>query len=90
MSKSLSHEEISEKFVQSKVIDFAAMGKFITENGAALAVNDQGLHGVTIGRYNILACMMPAIDVARLVGDLRGASLTAKALEGIAEASLPR
>jgi hypothetical protein len=90
MSKSMSHEEISEKFVQSKVIDFAAMGNFITENGAALAMSDQGLHGITIGRYNILACMMPAADVARLVGDLRGASLITKALEGVVEASISR
>lgn len=90
VSKSLSHEEISERFVGAKVVDFGAMGRFISEFGATLAVNDQGWHGVNIGRFNILACMMPAADVARLVGDLRAASLTAKALEGVAEASLPR
>lgn len=88
MPKNLSHEEIAEKFIASKVIDFAAMGKFITEFGPTLAVNDQGWHGVNIGRYNILACMLPPADVARLVGDLRAAAVTAKVLEGAAQASI--
>lgn len=90
MPKSLSHEEISRRFIESKAVNFEAMGKFISEFGASLAVDDQGWHGVNIGRFNILACMMPAADVVRLVGDLRAAGLTAKVVEGAAEASLPR
>jgi hypothetical protein len=90
MPKSLSHEEISRRFVESKAINFEAMGKFISEFGASLAVDDQGWHGINVGRFNILACMMPAADVARLVGDLRAAGLTARVIEGAAEASLPR
>jgi hypothetical protein len=34
---------------------------------------DDGLHGVIFGKYNILACMMPAFDLAQLVGDLGAA-----------------
>jgi hypothetical protein len=90
MAGNLSHEEISKRFIESKAVDFVAMGKFISEFGSALAVGDQGWHGVNIGRFNILACMLPAADVARLVGELRTAGLTAKALEAASETSLPR
>ncbi len=90
MSKTLSHEEIAERFIQAKVVDFAAMGKFITEFGPTLAANDQGWHGVNIGRFNILACMMPAADASRLVGDLAAAALTSKALEGATGSTLHR
>jgi hypothetical protein len=90
MPKDISHEEIAERFVQAQVVDFAAMGKFVAEFGPVLAVNDRGWHGVNFGRFSILACMMPAIDVARVVGSLRGATLTSAALEGAADVSLPR
>lgn len=90
MPKDISHEEIAERFIQAKVVDFAAMGKFVAEFGPSLAVNDRGWHGVNFGRFNILACMMPASDVARAVGSLRGATLTAAAIEGAADLNLPR
>ncbi len=90
MTKNLSHEDIARRFVEAKVFDFSAMGKIITELGSELAVNDQGWHGVNFGRYNILACMLPAADVARLVGSLRTAALTASVLEGAVDASLPK
>jgi len=88
MAKSLSHEDIAERFVSAKVIDFAAMGRLIAELGPELAANDQGWHGVNFGRFNTLACMMPAADVARLVGSLRSAALTAAVIEGAVETGL--
>ena len=90
MKKSLSHEDIAQRFVEAKVVDFGAMGKFIAELGPALVVNDQGWHGINFGRFNVLACMLTASDVVRLVGNLRVAGLTATAMEGAVEASLPR
>ena len=90
MPREISHEDVAERLVQAKVLDFAALGKFVTELGPTLAVNDRGWHGVSFGRFNILACMMPASDVARLVGSLQGAALTAAAIEGAAGSSLPR
>jgi hypothetical protein len=85
MAKNLSHEEIAQRLIDAKVVDFAAMGRFITEIGPMLAVSDGGWHGINIGRFNILACMMPAVDAARLVGNLRAAGATAAALEGAAD-----
>jgi hypothetical protein len=90
MPKELSHEDIAQRFVDAKVIDFNAMGKLIAELGPVLAVNDQGWHGVNFGRFNSHACSLPAADVARLVGDLRAAGLTATVLEAAAGASLKK
>jgi hypothetical protein len=90
MPKNLSHDDIARKFVEAKVFDFGAMGKLIAELGPELAVNDQGWHGINFGRFNILACSLPAADVARLVGNLRTAALTGTVLEGVVEGSLPK
>lgn len=86
----LSHEEITKRFVEAKVFDFQAAGRLIAELGPALAVGDSGWHGVNFGRFNMLACMMPAGDVTRLVGNLRVAGITASALEGSLDASTPK
>jgi len=90
MAKSLSHEEIAQRLVDAKVFDFTAMGRFITELGPALAVGDGGWHGVNIGRFNILACMMPAVDAVRLVGNLRAAGAANAALEGAVDAAITK
>ena len=70
MASKLSHEAISEKFLASDAVKFDGLAKFVNDFGPELVSHDDGLHGVIFGRYNILACMMPASDVARLVGDL--------------------
>ena len=88
MPKNLSHEEIAQRFVDAKVFDFGAAGKLIAELGPTLAVSDHGWHGINFGRFNSHACFLPASDVARLVGSLRGASLTTAALEAATHASL--
>jgi hypothetical protein len=84
MSKNLSHEEIAQRFVDGKAFDFHAIGKLVTELGPTLAVSDLGFHGVAFGRFNILACMMPAFDAASLIGNLRSAGLAETMLEGAA------
>ena len=56
MPSEISHEEIVKHFVASKAVDFGALGKFITDNGLAIAVANRGDYGVRIGHYNILAC----------------------------------
>jgi hypothetical protein len=70
-NENLSHEEIARRFVDSKAIDFQAMGKLVAELGPALVLGDKGIHGVVFGKYNSIACMMPAADLARLVGNTR-------------------
>ena len=81
MPREISHDEIAERFVQAKVVDFAAMGKLITELGPIMAVGDRGWHGVNVGFFHTLACVMPAGDLSRLMGPLSTAALAAVALE---------
>lgn len=52
----IKHQEIVEKFLQSKAIDFNALGKFVTDNGPSIAASGIGDYGVRFGHYNILAC----------------------------------
>jgi hypothetical protein len=74
-----SHEEIVHKFLQSKSVDFNALGKFVAENGAQIAATSRGDYGVRFGHYNILACFNigPPID-ARELGGLRGVAAEVK------------
>lgn len=53
----------------------------IRKDGPELVSHDDGLHGVIFGKYNILACMMPAFDLAQLVGDLGAARQIAAAAQ---------
>jgi len=70
MASKLTHEAISEKFLASDAVKFDGLARFVNEYGPELVTHDDGLHGVIFGKYNILACMMPARDLAQLVGDL--------------------
>ncbi len=73
MASKLTHEAISEKFLESGAVKFDGLATFVNEYGPELVSHDDGLHGVIFGKYNILACMMPAFDLAQLVGDLAAA-----------------
>lgn len=60
----IRHEEIVEKFIASKAIDFNALGKFVAEFGPQIAASSRGDYGVRFGQYNILACFnMVRLDV---------------------------
>ncbi len=78
----MEHEQIAKRFLESKAVDFGNMGKFVAELGPTLAVEDSGLHGVLLGRFNILACMLRPLDAERLIGSLGAASQIAAAAKG--------
>lgn len=54
--QTIRHHEVVEKFLQSKAIDFAALGKFVAEYGPSIVSTGIGDYGVRFGHYNILAC----------------------------------
>ena len=87
MSKQLSHEDIAQKFMDFKVVDFNAVGNLIKELGPVLAVHDGGLHGVQFGRFNVLACMLSASDLTRVVGNLNQAAVTSSVIAGATAAA---
>ena len=82
MSKELSHEAIARQFVERQAFDFGAIGSLVTELAPKLAVSDHGLHGVLIGRFNVIACMLTAVDAASLIGNVRVPGLAQTLLQG--------
>jgi hypothetical protein len=70
MPQPIRHEEIVRQFVDSKAIDFNALGKFVAELGPSLAISSRGDYGVRIGFYNVLACfnigprLVSPVDIA--------------------------
>ncbi len=70
MNEDLSHEVIARRLLESGALNFEAIGKFVAEIGPDLLQYDEGLHGVIFGKYNQLACFMPATDLANIVGNL--------------------
>jgi len=80
--KEISHDEIAQRFLDSKAVNFEAMGRWVTEMGPQLLIRDNGFHGINFGRFNMLACMLTASDAVRLVGDLRLAGQVRSAIDG--------
>jgi hypothetical protein len=74
MPDELSHEEIANRFLASKALDFEAIGRFVSDIGPELVVRDRGLHGVLFGKYSTIACALTADDLNRLlgIGGIRG------------------
>jgi hypothetical protein len=83
MPDELSHEDIANRFLASKALDFEAIGRFVSEIGPELVVRDRGLHGVLFGKYSTIACALTADDLNRLlgVGGIRGLGRMADAID---------
>lgn len=82
MGKNVSNEELVRRFVDSKAIDFRAIGNLVNELGPELAASGMGHRMVIVGRPFIIACIMPAADTAELVGEIRAAEMAAAVMEG--------
>jgi hypothetical protein len=85
---SLSHEDISKSLVESGAINYEALGQWVTKYGPELATRDEGLHGVMVGKYNHLACMLTAADLKARVGSLGKLAIVQQAVEGAIDATL--
>jgi hypothetical protein len=78
MSNAANREEVVRKFLGSKVFDFAAFGKFVTENGASIASSSDSEFGFVIGNRFIRYCIPPQalvvqeIDPAAVRGEVTG------------------
>lgn len=81
MANPLSHEEISARFLESRSLDFDAVGAFVSQIGPELVTRDDGLHGVIYGRFNMLACFLRADDLGNVFGGLRNAGGLADAVD---------
>jgi hypothetical protein len=59
MSNAAKNEEIVRKFLASKIIDFAALGNFVSENGANIASSSDGEFGFIVGNRCVRYCIPP-------------------------------
>jgi hypothetical protein len=64
------NEEIVRRFVDSKAIDFKAIGSLVTDLSPKLAVAELGAKVVLVGRHFIIACMMPPALAGDIVGQI--------------------
>lgn len=70
-SKQVNHQEIVKKLLDSKAVDFAAIGKAVTEIGPSLAVADEPWEGFcgTMRRFIVLYRVFnPGTPVEQLPG----------------------
>jgi hypothetical protein len=81
MSKNVSNEEIVKRFIDSKAVDFKAIGNLVADLGPDLAASKLDHKLVLIGHRFIIACMMPPAELAQLAGELRKAELGAAVLK---------
>lgn len=63
MSNAAKNEEIVKKFLASKIIDFGALGNFVSQNGSSFATGGDGEFGFIIGNRCIRYCIPPAAQV---------------------------
>ena len=66
----MTNDQIVKRLIDSKAIDFTAIGHLVTELGPGLATGIAGPKFILFGRHNILACMMPPADASELVGEI--------------------
>lgn len=85
---SFSHEDISKSLLESGSINYEALGAWVAKIGPELALRDKGWHGVIIGKYNHLACMLTAADLAARVGDLRKYNIAQQAIDSAIDAAM--
>lgn len=64
------NEDIVKRFVDSKAIDFHAIGSLVTELSPRLAVTDPGAKFVLVGNHFIVACLMPAGPAGDILGQI--------------------
>jgi hypothetical protein len=65
MGNAANREEIVRKFLATKAFDFAAFGKFVTENGASIASAADSEFGFIIGHHMIRYCIPPQTAVVQ-------------------------
>jgi len=58
MPKNLTNEDILNRMIDAKALNFDAIGKVVAELGPDLAANQNGHRMVLFGHRNVIACIM--------------------------------
>lgn len=75
MGKVISNEEVVKRFVDSKAVDFKAIGSLVAEMGPEIAASDSGHKMVLVGRPFIVACFLQAGEQFGRIEELGNAGL---------------
>ncbi len=81
MPNKLTHEMIAKSYLDSGAVNFDALGKWVAEVGSKATIDDGGLHGVTFGKFNHLACFLTPFDLDRVIGSLFNSRQAAAAMD---------
>jgi hypothetical protein len=66
----MTNEEIVKRAIESKAVDFAAIGRMVTELGPALAATNLGAKLTLVGRHFIIVACIPPVEASELVGEI--------------------
>ena len=66
----MNNEEIVKRLIDSKAVNFDAIGKFVGENGAAIAKDDDPNFQILINKRVIDICIPPYLEL-RSIEDLK-------------------
>lgn len=70
MSKGITDKEIVKRFVESKAVDFKAIGNLVAELGPQLVVANLGYRMIVFCRPCMNICIPPDSRLVEVVGEL--------------------
>jgi hypothetical protein len=78
----MDNDELAAKFLESKAINFDAIGALVAKLGPELAVSRTSPKFVLVGRPFIVACMLTAREGSELISQFQNAELAREVLGG--------
>lgn len=78
----MENDAIAARFLETKAIDFDAIGALVSRLGPDLAVSKVGPKLILVGRPFIVACMLTAREGAELISQFQNAELEHEVLGG--------
>jgi hypothetical protein len=66
----VTNEDIVKRLIESKAVDFAAIGRLVAELGPGLAASSASARLTLFGRHNIIVACIPPAESSELIGDI--------------------
>ena len=66
----MRNEEIVKRLIESKAVDFGAIGRVVAELGPGLAASNVGARLTLVGTHNIIIACIPPAEASQLVGEI--------------------
>jgi hypothetical protein len=66
----MTNEDFVKRLIESKAVDFAAIGRVVAELGPGLATSGAGARMWLFGRHAVLGVCIPPAEASELVGEI--------------------